>query len=170
MTAAIYAPAERIWQRVLQRIEVTEDGCWLWTGTVNSRGYGCIGSGKRSRTVLVHRVAVMVRDGGIPNDMTVDHRCHDSETCRLDADCPHRRCVNPEHLAVVTIADNVRRQWESGKCRKGHRLREKKRNGGTARYCPECTHGPRKNNGVTSSDYWRARRERGESQEFLPDA
>lgn len=153
--AAIYAPAEKIWQRVLRRVEVDNDGCWIWMGTVNSRGYGCVGAGKSSRTVLVHRVAVMVRDGGIPEGMTVDHMCHQSEVCRLADDCPHRRCVNPEHLAVVTLADNIRRQWEAGKCRKGHPLRDKKH----SRYCPQCSHGTHKNNSVTSSDYWRARRE-----------
>lgn len=158
MSAPIYAPVERIWQRVLRRVEVNSDGCWIWTGTVNSRGYGCIGSGKRSRTVLVHRIAVMFRDGAIPDGMTVDHRCHHSDTCRLDADCRHRRCVNPEHLAVVTLAANVARTWESGRCRQGHLLREKKRKDRIARYCPECARPP-KNNSVTSSDYWRRRRE-----------
>lgn len=111
MSAAIYAPAEHIWQRVLERVEISADGCWVWTGTVNSRGYGCIGSGKRSRTVTTHRVAVLARDGSIPEGMTVDHICHDSLLCQLGDQCQHRRCVNPDHLAVVTNAANVGRRW-----------------------------------------------------------
>lgn len=168
MSAAIYAPAEQIWARVLDRVEVTDSGCWLWTGTVNSRGYGCVGAGKRSRTVLVHRVAVLVRDGDIPDGMTVDHTCHHSDVCTLANECPHRRCVNPEHLAVVTIGDNTRRRWESGRCSKGHLLRTKARKGRNARYCPECARPP-KNNGNTSSDYWRARREQREPSPFAPE-
>lgn len=160
MSAVLYADPAVLWARVLARTVIDDDGCWLWQGAATSRGYGCICSGKRSKSITTHRLAVIVRDGSIPEGMTVDHTCHDSETCRLDAQCPHRRCVNPDHLAVVPLGDNVRRQWESGRCKKGHLLREKRRGDKTVRYCAECVSIlRRKENGNTSSDYWKRWRE-----------
>lgn len=117
----LYAPAGDLWERVLARVEKQPSGCWTWQGAVNSRGYGQICSGKRSRSVLTHRLAVIVRDGALDDDMTVDHTCHDSYECS-DTPCPHRRCVNPDHLAVVTRVANLARQWDRDTCRKGHQL------------------------------------------------
>jgi hypothetical protein len=109
---AVYVDPAILWGRILERIEQTASGCWLFTGCTNSRGYGLVFSGRKGKNILAHRLAVIVRDGSIPDGMTVDHQCHDSQTCRLDAGCPHRRCVNPAHLRVMTSADNVRRRWE----------------------------------------------------------
>jgi hypothetical protein len=107
---AIYADPRSIWERVLPRVVQTVTGCWEWTGAVNSRGYGQIGSGRKSRTVTVHRLAVIVRDGrDIPSGMTVDHLCHKADECSDGNWCRHRRCVNPAHLAVATAAANTAR-------------------------------------------------------------
>jgi hypothetical protein len=122
----IYADPVELFARLLRRTVRTESGCWHFTGTTNSRGYSCVGSGKRGKSILGHRLAVLARDGQIPDGMTVDHQCHDSQTCRDDADCPHRRCVNPDHLRVMSNADNTGRVWEAGTCRKGHPLTPRK--------------------------------------------
>ncbi len=159
MTAALYADPLILWERLLKRVTISETGCWTWTGCVTSRGYGCIASGKSGRTVLTHQLSVIVRDGSIPDGMTVDHECHDSATCRLGVKCPHRRCVNPAHLTVKTSGENSARQWEAGRCRQGHELAWRTRGDGKARFCPECVSEKRsKENGKTSSDYWKARR------------
>jgi hypothetical protein len=78
------------------KVEVSESGCWLWTGAIQSRGYGstCIGE---SRSALAHRVAYTLLVGPIPDGMTIDHRCE------------VKRCVNPTHLEPVTRAENLRR-------------------------------------------------------------
>lgn len=135
--SVVYADPATLWERLIRRITITDSGCWLFTGCTNSRGYGLVCSGRKGKSVLTHRLAVIVRDGSIPDGMTVDHQCHDSQTCRLDATCPHRRCVNPAHLAVMTNADNLRRQWESGLCRKGHPLTLR---GDGKRQCMTCRH------------------------------
>jgi hypothetical protein len=84
--------SERFWPKV----GVT-DHCWFWLGAVfkNSRYGAC--RGETGRTRSAHRVAYELTYGPIPKGMTIDH------LCRV------RRCVNPTHLEVVTLADNIRR-------------------------------------------------------------
>lgn len=155
----VYADPAVLFGRVLQRISISPEGCWLFNGCTNSRGYAVVGAGRKSKNITGHRLSVIARDGEIPEGMTVDHTCHDSEVCRRDKDCQHRRCVNPDHLSVVTGGHNTARRWESGLCAKGHKLATRKRGEGMSRYCPECSGAPRrKNSGNTSSDYWAARR------------
>lgn len=66
--------------------------CWLWTGPVMTRGYGKFSFG--GDVELAHRMAYILENGGIPSRMYVDHKCH------------RRRCVNPDHLRVVTPKQN----------------------------------------------------------------
>lgn len=113
----LYVPAVVIWGRIVARTDITAD-CWNWQGCVNSRGYGCIASGKRGKTALVHRVAVLVRDGELDDEAQIDHLCR------------NRRCVRPDHLDVVDGAGNQRRSAAArghhigGKCHAGHLLTE----------------------------------------------
>ena len=131
----LYADPLTLWARLLRRTVRSESGCWIFTGATGSTGYGSVGSGLQGKTVLAHRLAVIVRDGAIPDGMTVDHACHDSYVC-TEKPCPHRRCVNPDHLRVMSTAENTGRQWERGTCRKGHPLSE--RPDGRARRCRTC--------------------------------
>lgn len=72
---------------------VDENGCWLWQGCLNVRGYGQLGKGSRA----AHRVFYERHVGPIPEGLTIDH------LCRV------RHCVNPAHMEPVTVAENVRR-------------------------------------------------------------
>lgn len=117
-------------ERIVSKIERTDTGCWAWTAATNGKGYGLIsidGSAK-----LAHRVVYMELAGPIPDGMTIDHVCR------------NKRCVNPAHLDVVTVAENNRRAAETiTTCRQGHRLegdnlRIKQRSQGAQRVCVAC--------------------------------
>lgn len=70
-------------------------GCWLFIGCVDDCGYGRMF--RRKGTRFAHRISFELFRGPIPKNMELDH------LCRV------RCCVNPDHLEVVTHAENVRR-------------------------------------------------------------
>lgn len=118
---------ERFWAKVATG---DPDVCWAWTASVRRKdGYGqfaLAGGGK----MLAHRYAWTERNGPIPPGSVVDHTCHRPDgACPGGATCPHRRCVNPAHLALTTIGDNNRRGQNdrmrvvrSGVCRSGRHV------------------------------------------------
>lgn len=89
--------------------EMSEDsgGCRLWTGRTFPTGYGDYKY--RGKTVYPHRWVYEQTYGPIPDGWTVDHQCHDPEVCTLNHDCPHRRCLTPEHLKAMSNAENSMR-------------------------------------------------------------
>ena len=92
--------AERFWSNV--EIGNHQD-CWLWKQSVGSHGYGQTFDGVTVR--LAHRVAWALSIGPIPARMTIDHRCR------------NRRCVNPQHLRLLTNLENA---TDNGQGRKTH--------------------------------------------------
>lgn len=79
-------------------------GCWLWTNARNGYGYGVLRlNGARK---MAHRLSYELKHGEIPSYLTIDHLCRT------------RCCVNPDHLEVVTRAENRLRAHE---CRAGSR-------------------------------------------------
>ncbi len=82
-------------------------GCWLWTasnsgeGKTDDRAYGRMNlkSGQKS----AHQISFEIYRGKIPDGMQVLHTC--------DMPC----CVNPEHLFLGTITDNMRDMVKKGR-------------------------------------------------------
>lgn len=100
-------PVERFWLKVDKSAGTS--GCWPWIGCTAPNGYGKFGAGG-GRILDAHRFSVELRDGSIPPGLQVDHMCHVAGQCtRIDRECPHRRCVNPAHLKVVTPQQNAAR-------------------------------------------------------------
>jgi len=68
-------------------------GCWGWNGSADGAGYWKYHMQGRSRRV--HRIAFELTHGPIPDDMVVDHICH------------NRSCTNPKHLRLATRKQNA---------------------------------------------------------------
>lgn len=104
---------ERFWPKVQKT-----DTCWLWTASLNDRGYGQfkVLPGQGHAPMKAHRFSWELHFGPIPAGLVVCHRC----------DVPS--CVNPAHLFIGTQGDNLRdmsakgRHWQAHKthCAQGH--------------------------------------------------
>jgi hypothetical protein len=81
---------ERFWEKVDKK---DENECWEWKGAITSRGYGSILNG--SKLESAHRVAYILRNGKIPDEMLVLHSCD------------NRKCCNVNHLFLGTYQDNM---------------------------------------------------------------
>lgn len=117
-----------------------DTGCWLWTAALNNRGYGTLGYGAPTyKAGYAHRISYELHHGPIPTDRVVDHMCD------------VRRCVNPDHLQLLTNRENILRSdypplvaHVLGQCTQGHILEDTgyyvRRVGPAAgtRLCREC--------------------------------
>jgi hypothetical protein len=91
--------------RIVAKIDAAGP-CWLWTAST-FQGYGQAYLG--GRKWKAHRLVWELLVGSVPDGLELDH------LCRV------RRCVNPDHLELVTHAENVRRGLRRpAMCPKGH--------------------------------------------------
>jgi len=81
-------------ESIINRLVEPRPDCLLWRDAVD-RGYGRIFVDGRS--LRAHRVVWELVHGPIPEGLTIDH------LCRV------RSCCNPDHMEVVTLAENNRR-------------------------------------------------------------
>jgi hypothetical protein len=79
--------------------------CWVWTGMRKKLGYGRIKVVGARRYLLAHRVSWELYYGVIPPGICVCHAC----------DVP--ACVNPNHLFLGTVQDNIRDKINKGRHR-----------------------------------------------------
>lgn len=84
------------------------DDCWLFAGSLDKAGYG------RVQSEVIHRLVFKAHNGYLPE-----------QGLELDHLCQVKHCINPEHLEVVTHAENMRRQRDNRTmCRNGHQYDE----------------------------------------------
>jgi hypothetical protein len=82
----------RVWWWGFMRFVEIDDGsgCWNWTGQRSERGYGVYQGELAYRRVW----SAMGRDR--PHYMQIHHKCFNV------------RCVNPEHLELLTLIEHSR--------------------------------------------------------------
>ena len=97
---------------VLRRAVKRQSGCWIAGTSPDKDGYCQVTdcTGLKPVTRRSHRVIWEHFNGPIPVDMVIDHLCRT------------RRCVNPDHMEIVTRGENTRRGGASLKthCPKMH--------------------------------------------------
>lgn len=96
MTGTHADPETRLKRRT---VTDSETNCWIWQGAEDGHGYGQINVGGRPEKT--HRLGYMLMVGDIPDNLSVDH------LCRV------KLCWNPDHLELVTLSENTRRQMEA---------------------------------------------------------
>jgi len=97
-----FTPRERFLAKVCPE---PGTGCWLWRGTMGMDGYGiAIFEGKPH---AAHRVGWMLFHSDIAPGLVVCHKCD------------VRACVNPDHLFLGTMMDNVRDMEKKGRSPRG---------------------------------------------------
>jgi HNH endonuclease len=121
---------EMLSERFIDKLLVMPNGCWEWTGSRSTNGYGQLWNGVR--LVVAHRIAYELFVGPIPAGLELDH------LCRV------RHCVNPGHLEAVTHSENalraphvIRRRTQTH-CKRGHSLAEAYINAKGYRCCRVC--------------------------------
>lgn len=88
-------PAEERRSAALEnKRETTPEGCWLWTGSAMSNGYGQYRT--MTENLLVHRMAYEMLVGPIPEGKVLHHICE------------RRLCFNPDHLEPVERAEHLK--------------------------------------------------------------
>lgn len=102
MAALSTITTARFWSKVA--VTVATRDCWLWQGAKTGNGYGNFSVPEMSAKMAAHRVAYWLASGEYPPDgLVVRHKC----------DTP--LCVNPHHLEIGTVSDNVRDMIERGR-------------------------------------------------------
>lgn len=121
-------------QSLKARIQVQENGCWLYPGEPTKNGY--VRLNYQRRKIMSHRFFYEHLRGIIPDDKECDHLCK------------NRSCCNPNHIELVDRATNARKQdhflRSKTHCPQGHAYDEAntvyttRQDGGKRRHCREC--------------------------------
>lgn len=121
---------ERFWEKVDKSGE-----CWIWLagGIGRNKEYGCFYLSGGRQSVMAHRWAYEALVGPIPSGLVLDHLCRVT------------KCVNPDHLEVVTNRENIlrgeglaARQAQQIVCKRGHDLSNAHILKNGARDCRQC--------------------------------
>ena len=99
-----------------------DNGCWEWTASLNSNGYGQIKRPGERRQFIAPRLSYMIHYGDIPEGMYVLHTCD------------NRKCVKPTHLFLGSADDNAKDMKSKGRHTHGTTGHDHKINDDIARH------------------------------------
>lgn len=89
----------RFWRKIYKN---EETGCWEWTRSLTSTGYGS--AYHNGKMIGAHVLSYILHTG---KEIPENH-----EICHI---CDNRKCVNPDHLFVGTHKDNMRDMKSKGR-------------------------------------------------------
>lgn len=97
----------------MNKVAVTETGCWKWLGNISPQGYGMTRvpgektTDGKSRRTTAHRWAYEQKHGKPADGLVLDHLCR------------NKWCCNPDHVEPVTQRENLYRSplYMSRDCR-----------------------------------------------------
>jgi hypothetical protein len=95
-------------ERFLSKIEKKENGCWIWKGAINRKGYGIFRV--CNKNMLAHRASYWLFKKDIEPGKFICHICD------------VRSCVNPDHLFSGTQKENMEDAKNKGRIATGDRL------------------------------------------------
>lgn len=92
-------------ERFAEKFKVNEEnGCWEWTGSLDTGGYGMLRRSRERKMIAAHRLSYELHKGD-PGRFYVLH------------ECDNPRCVNPEHLRLGTQQENMQDMQRRGRRR-----------------------------------------------------
>ena len=101
-------------QRFFNKVDISTEGmCWIWRGSLTTRGYGQFYFD--NKLVTAHRWIYEQLIAPVPVELVVDHLCFD------------KRCVRPSHLEPVTQQENAERWYKAypySSCARGHPFKD----------------------------------------------
>lgn len=104
-------------ERFLDKISISESGCWEWQGSKTRGGYGRFSF--KGKMHYSHRFIYEHYHGKIDSNLSIDHLCNNTA------------CGNPQHLEEVTIKTNILRgngvpakNARKTHCKRGHEFTE----------------------------------------------
>lgn len=93
-------PTKGSWGTPQERFErlgwdITESGCWEWKEYTNADGYGLFKMKSGGSMVGAHKASYLIYKGEVAKGEVVRH------------DCDNPPCVNPDHLVLGAVQDNI---------------------------------------------------------------
>jgi len=101
------ATIKRFWSHVQKS---NPDNCWLWSAYRDKIGYGRFAIKQecgKYKSILAHRISFTLTSGTLPENLCVLHKCDNPP------------CVNPNHLFLGTLQDNIDDMVAKGRQSKG---------------------------------------------------
>lgn len=101
--------------KVVERVNITDSGCWEWKLKIRPNGYARVTYLRQS--FYAHRLSFLAFNGHLDGKLDV---CHS---------CDNRKCVNPAHLFQGTRKDNMQDAVSKGRVATGDKLPQTKIHG-----------------------------------------